>query len=69
MNGQRNYNPWNITVNQGATEPIETRYILSANENEQGYGDSAIVPMNWNEKFYGQGKLTYRPFSEVKLNL
>lgn len=68
LNGQRNYNPWNITLNQGATEPIETRYILSANENEKGYGDSSIVPMNWNEKFYGQGKLTYRPFSDVKIN-
>ncbi len=25
--------------------------------------------MNWNEKFYGQGKLTYRPFSGVKVKL
>jgi outer membrane receptor protein involved in Fe transport len=24
--------------------------------------------MNWNEKFYGQGKLTYRPFSDIKIN-
>jgi hypothetical protein len=68
LNGQKNYNPWNITVNQGASEPIETRYILSANENEKGYGDSTIVSMNWNEKFYGQGKLTYRPFSDIKIN-
>ncbi len=24
--------------------------------------------MNWNEKVYGQGKLTYRPFPEIKIN-
>lgn len=68
INGQRNYNPWNITVSQGATVPIESRYQLSANPDGSGVGDGAIVSMNWNEKFYGQGKLTYKPFSGVKLN-
>ncbi len=68
LNGQRNYNPWNITVNRGATEPIETRYNLSANRDGSGIGDGEIVPMNWNEKVYGQGKLTYRPFSDIKIN-
>ena len=66
MNGQRVYNPWNITINRGATEPIESRYILSADSS--GKGDDKIVPMNWNEKIYGQGKLTYRPFSDIKIN-
>ncbi len=66
MNGQRVYNPWNITINRGATEPIESRYILSADSS--GIGDGKIVPMNWNEKIYGQGKLTYRPFSDIKIN-
>ncbi len=68
INGQKNYNPWNITVNQGATVPIENRYILSANPDGSGEGTGEIVSMNWNEKLYGQGKLTYRPFSGVKLN-
>lgn len=66
LNGQRNYNPWNITINQGATVPIEERYILSADSS--GIGDGKIVSMNWNEKIYGQGKLTFRPFSGVKIN-
>ncbi len=66
LNGQRNYNPWNITINQGATEPIESRYILSSDSS--GIGDGKIVPMNWNEKVYGQGKLTYRPLAELKIN-
>ncbi|MCU0343866.1 MAG: TonB-dependent receptor [Ignavibacterium sp.] len=68
LNGEKNYNPWNITINQGATVPIEERYILSANPDGSGQGTGEIVSMNWNEKFYGQGKLTYRPFSGVKLN-
>ncbi len=66
LNGQRNYNPWNITINQGAAVDIEERYILSANED--GVGDGEIVRMNWNEKIYGQGKLTFRPFSAIRLN-
>lgn len=75
LNGVRNYNPWNITVNRGATYPISDpedpsneRYILSANPDGSGVGDGEIVPMNWNEKIYGQGKLTYRPFTDIKVN-
>lgn len=66
INGQRNFNPWNITINNGAAFPIEERYILSANE--QGVGNGEMVPMNWNEKIYGQGKLTFRPFNDIRLN-
>jgi hypothetical protein len=66
LKGQRNYNPWNITINNGAAFPIEERYLLSANET--GRGDGEIVPMNWNEKIYGQGKLTFRPFTDIRLN-
>jgi hypothetical protein len=68
LNGQRNFNPWNITVSQGALVPIESRYQLSANPDGSGVGDGEIVSMNWNEKFYGQGKLTYKPFSGIKIN-
>lgn len=66
LNGKRNYNPWNITINRGAAFPIEERYELSANED--GPGDGESVSMNWNEKIYGQGKLTFRPFSDIRLN-
>lgn len=66
LNGKRNYNPWNITLNQGPSIPIEERYILSVNED--GPGDGKIVKMNWNEKIYGQGKLTFRPFTDIRLN-
>ncbi|MFA7287469.1 MAG: TonB-dependent receptor [Melioribacteraceae bacterium] len=62
MKGQRLYNPWDITVNKGPSEPVETRYTI------QETGDKEIVPMNWNEKVYAQGKLTYKPIPQIKLN-
>lgn len=65
LNGVRKFKPHNITVNKGPSFDISERYILSLNPD--GVGDGAIVPMNWNEKFYGQGKLTYRILPEVKL--
>jgi len=61
LKGLRVFNPWDITTNLGATEPIESRYIF------QNTGDSAVVPMNFNEKVYGQGKLTYRLLDNVKV--
>jgi outer membrane receptor protein involved in Fe transport len=67
LNGKKAYNPWNITENKGSSYPVEERYNLSVNP-EEGLGTNEIVSMNWNEKIYGQGKLTYRPFSGVKLN-
>lgn len=66
LKGKQNYNPWNITINNGAAFPIEERYNLSANAD--GAGDGSTVRMNWNEKFYGQGKLTFRPFSDIRIN-
>ncbi|MEP0861911.1 MAG: TonB-dependent receptor [Ignavibacterium sp.] len=67
INGKRVFNPWNITENRGASFPLSERYILSVNP-DSGLGDGEIVPMNWNEKIYGQGKLTYRPFTNFKIN-
>lgn len=61
LNGQRVFNPWDITTNLGASVPLENRYDI------QKTGDGEIVPMNWNEKIYGQGKLTYRLMPEIKL--
>ncbi|NUN08361.1 MAG: TonB-dependent receptor [Ignavibacteriaceae bacterium] len=65
LNGVRKFNPHNITVNNGPSFDITERYVLSLNPD--GVGDGEIVPMNWNEKLYGQGKLTYRIIPEIKL--
>jgi len=61
LKGKRVYNPWDITVNKGPNDPLETRYEI------QRTGDGAYVPMNWSEKLSLQGKLTLRPLSTVKL--
>jgi hypothetical protein len=61
--GQRVFNPWDITINKGATEPLSTRYIIDST------GDNKIVPMNWNRKIYGQGKLTIKPVPSLKVTL
>ena len=66
-NAQYNYKPWNITINRGPTVPIEERYILSLEDSTKGDGE--YIPMNWNEKLYGQLKLTLKPTTGVKLNL
>ncbi|MBZ0198278.1 MAG: TonB-dependent receptor [Ignavibacteriaceae bacterium] len=62
LRGKRVFNPWDITVNKGATFPVETRYQIDST------GDGEIVPMNWNRKIYGQGKITYKPWTTVKVN-
>lgn len=60
--GERVYNPWDITINQGPDLPPEDRYLI------QQTGDGEIIDMNFNEKVYMQGKLTFKPFTSVKLN-
>lgn len=67
LNGKRVFNPWNITENKGAAFPVKERYVLSVNP-DSGLGNGEIVPMNWNEKVYGQAKLTYRIIPELKVN-
>ncbi len=62
INGQRVFNPWDITVNRGPSYPVEERYLIDST------GDGKIVPMNWNEKIYFQGKLTYKPFTNLKID-
>jgi hypothetical protein len=61
--GQRVFNPWDITINKGATEPLATRYVIDST------GDKKIVAMNWNRKIYGQGKLTIKPVPSLKVTL
>lgn len=62
MHGKRVFRPWDITINNGPNEPIETRYDFQAS------GDGRYVPMNWNRKISLHGKLSYKPFSPLKLN-
>jgi len=62
MYGKRVYNPWDITVNKGSEFDPAERYIIQAT------GDGEYVPMNYNEKIYLQGKLTFKPFSTLKIN-
>ena len=59
--GKKVFNPWDITTNLGSSYPIEQRY------NIQKTGNGDLVSMNWNEKIYGQGKLSYRPVKDVKV--
>ena len=60
--GKRVFIPWDITIDNGSIQPLETRYTI------QETGDGAVVPMNWNTSSYLQGKLTYKPFADLKLS-
>lgn len=62
LKGKKVFNPWDITTNLGADKQIEERYDFERT------GDGKTVSMNYNEKVYGQGKLTYRPFTNIRLN-
>jgi len=61
--GLRVFNPWDITVNKGATVPLESRYTIDSTGNDK------VVAMNWNKKEYGQGKITIKPIPELKVTL
>ncbi|MGE5400482.1 MAG: TonB-dependent receptor [Ignavibacteriales bacterium] len=75
LRGERQFNPWNITRNNGGDDLTKRWDIIAYPEiinpidgkTYAAAGDEAIVPMNWNEKMYGQGKLTYKPIPEIKL--
>jgi len=67
MFGKRVYTPYNITINQGSSVPIASRYILIA-DSSLGKGDGAIVPLNDNEKKYAQAKLTIKIIPKLKIN-
>ena len=59
--GIRRFNPWNI--------PTITSAGQLASVFPDGRGDSAVVPMNWSERYYGQGKLTWHISSLMKLSV
>lgn len=55
LKGKRVFTPFNIVYKDG------NNYVVNRD------GDGKIVSMNYNEKVYGQGKLTYRIMPELKL--
>ncbi|HEX2866610.1 MAG TPA: TonB-dependent receptor [Ignavibacteriales bacterium] len=76
LNGQRRFNPWNITINNATASDPAQRWVVVGyptitnpidGKTYQATGDSSLVSMNWNEKMYGQGKLTFKPIPEIKL--
>ncbi|GBD88675.1 catecholate siderophore receptor CirA [bacterium BMS3Abin03] len=62
LNAKRVFQPWDITINNGPSLPVEERYSIDST------GDGKFVSMNSNEKKYGQAKLTFKPFVGIKIN-
>ena len=60
LNGYRRFNPSNISY----TDSAGTFHL---NRDASGIGDSALVPLKWSERRYGQGKLTWRISPTIKL--
>jgi outer membrane cobalamin receptor len=60
--GYRYYNPWNYSI-----LPSGGNALVSVVPN--GIGDSSVVPMDWSERYYAQGKLTWHISSLMKLNV
>lgn len=62
--GVRKFKPENIIDNR---DPDPNKWIISINP-EQGLGDSAITPMNWNRKIFLQGKFTFQILPTLKIS-
>ncbi len=60
LKGFNRFNPSNIAF----TDSIGTFHL---NRDSSGIGDSSIVPLNNSERYYGQGKLTFRITPLLKL--
>jgi outer membrane receptor for ferrienterochelin and colicin len=60
MKGFRRFNPNNVSY-------TDSTGIFHLYREDSGKGDSAVVPMNSSERYYGQGKLTWRITSLIKL--
>ncbi|MEK6570474.1 MAG: TonB-dependent receptor, partial [Bacteroidota bacterium] len=61
LNGIRRFNPSNIAFTDSTGK-------FNISRDPSGKGNGSIVPMNWSERKYGQGKLTWRIASLLKLN-
>ncbi|NHZ84384.1 MAG: hypothetical protein GWP19_00705 [Planctomycetia bacterium] len=62
INGKYVFNPWDITINRGASYESEDRYIV------QSTGDNSLTPMNWEDQSYFHGKLLIKPTNKINLN-
>ncbi|MBI3786882.1 MAG: carboxypeptidase-like regulatory domain-containing protein, partial [Ignavibacteriales bacterium] len=64
LNGSRKFNPQNIAYTDSAGK-------FQLYRDASGRGDEAVVPMNWSERKYGQGKLTWRitPLLKASYNI
>jgi len=60
--GYNRYNPNNITY-------VDSLGRLTMHRDAAGKGDSSVVPMNWSERTYLQGKLAWRMTSMMKATL
>lgn len=61
LHGKRVYDPWNITSSLDPNAPLEERYEIEQT------GNGEYFPMNYNEKVYLHGKLTWKPLTELKI--
>ena len=61
LKGFRRFNPWNISY----TDDLTREFTLY--RDPEGRGDSSAVSMNPSERWYGQGKLTWKILSTLKL--
>lgn len=60
LNGRRDFNPQNISYVDSSENFVRYR-------DEAGKGDGSYVPMNWNRKFFIQGKLIYNIAPQLKV--
>tara|TARA_B100000902_G_scaffold78968_1_gene83687 strand:- start:2498 stop:5290 length:2793 start_codon:yes stop_codon:yes gene_type:complete len=70
--GIRRFKPENISYfDQSDNFNLHRLEIENGDTLSPGKGDSAYVPMDWNEKIYLQGKLIYNhsPFTKIKYTL
>jgi len=61
LKGDRKYNPWNISY----TDDITRNFYMY--RDSSGMGDRETVPMNFSERVYGQGKLTWHATPVIKV--
>jgi len=61
LNGVRKYNPQNIAY-------TDSTGAFHLSRDNAGVGDGTIVPMNWSERKYGQGKLTWHVTPVLKVS-
>jgi outer membrane receptor for ferrienterochelin and colicin len=62
LSGFRRFNPQNISY-------FDSLNVFHLYRDSSGKGDSARVPMDWSERYYAQGKLTWKISGEMKLNV